>query len=248
MTRILGLLTLVGIFYTLYDAFRNQRYMWIFGILFFPGLGALLYFILIMLPQMRTQEFAEQASESIESFFFPEKELQELEERVEMAPSFQNKIALSEAYQRAGRFEDALAINESLVQGYAKKDAKVWKGIAYAYFHLGQYGRVPAAIEKMKLYRSGNKPTEFDLLLPMALEKMGNFSAAEIEYGVLADTFNGEEARCRFAQFLQTQGKNKEAREIYEEMLQYAKTSPPYYKQAQKQWLNIARRELKVLS
>ncbi|MEM6805095.1 MAG: hypothetical protein AAF696_27110, partial [Bacteroidota bacterium] len=90
MKGFIGLLMLLGTLYTLYDAFNTRRHVWVLVIFFFPGLGPLLYFIVMMLPRMKTKQFTEQATEGIESFFFPEKELKELEERVDMAPSFQN--------------------------------------------------------------------------------------------------------------------------------------------------------------
>ncbi|MEL6252994.1 MAG: PLDc N-terminal domain-containing protein [Bacteroidota bacterium] len=248
MGRILGILVVVVQLYFMYDAYQKRKFFWIFVILFAPGLGSIIYFFIEKYPELKDKGITDKAGESLESFFYPDKEIQKLEEAVELSPSFKNRMALADGYQRARRYEDALEIYTALSKGPNKQDPNIWKGIAYAQFQLKNVDKVPAAVERMREFRSGNKPSEFDLLLPEALEQMGNLAAAEIEYSALAETFSGEQARCRYAQFLQSQGKEDQAREIYNEMLLYAKTSPQYYKQSQKEWLNIARRELKVLN
>lgn len=245
MGRIFGILVIALQLYFIYDAYKRKLWLWMVILIFFPGFSSLFYFFFVIFPEINQQKLADQANEGFQSFFFPENELEKLKEQAEFAPSFKNKMALADGFQRSGKFEEALEIYRSMNTGPNKQDPNIWKGIAYGEFHLGNFGEVPAAIALMRKFRSSKKPTEFDLLLPQALEEMGDIEAAGKEYKQLAKTYSGDEARCRYAMFLQSQGKNEEARLIFEEMLKDAKASPQYYKKAQKAWLNIARRELR---
>lgn len=245
MSRILFFLAAAGQLYCIYDAFRRKLWLWVAILVFFPGFSAAFYFFLILLPEINQKGLTDQANEGLQSFFFPEKELEKLKEQAAFAPSFKNKMALADGYQRSGKFEEALSIYTSMDQGPNKQDPTIWKGIAYGEFQLGNFSKVPAAIANMRKFRSSKKPTEFDLLMPQALEEIGDLEGAAQEYKQLAKTYSGDEARCRYAMFLQSQGKEEEAKSIFEEMIRDANASPQYYKKAQKVWLNIARRELK---
>jgi len=64
------------------------------------------------------------------------------------------------------------------------------------------------------------------------------------EYQVLADYYRGAESKCRYALFLNKLGKTEQAQRLFQEMLNYAKDAPKFYRQAQKQWLEIAKQHV----
>ena len=96
-----------------------------------------------------------------------------------MSPSFANKIAYAEGLQKSGKFKEALEIYLPLSDGTNGEDPAIWEGVAHAWFQLGEYEKVPAAIEKMRQNREKRRPDEFDLLLPRTLHKLGKLEEAE---------------------------------------------------------------------
>ncbi|MGZ5989353.1 MAG: tetratricopeptide repeat protein, partial [Rhizomicrobium sp.] len=83
------------------------------------------------------------------------------------------------------------------------------------------------------------------LLYARALEAQGKTDEAIAEYRRLVPYFSGEEARARFAMLLDKTGARDEARAIYQEIVKLLDGAPARYRQAQKEWGDIARRGLK---
>ena len=71
-------------------------------------------------------------------------------------------------------------------------------------------------------------------------------SAAERAYTEAVEIFSGEEARYRYCMMLTAQGQTERARLIFEALLKNAERLPPYYRDAQAEWIKGAKRELAV--
>ena len=72
-------------------------------------------------------------------------------------------------------------------------------------------------------------------------------SAAEAAYAEAVEIFSGEEARSRYGMMLTVQGQTERARLIFEALLKNAERLPPYYRDAQAEWIKGAKRELAVV-
>lgn len=243
MPQFLAFLSIALQAYFIYHAYKRNQTTWIFVLLFLSFIGVLIYIFAVMWPELQAKGVADKAGEGIESFFFPEKELNRLREQMDISPSFANKIAYAEGLQKSGKFEEALTIYTGISSGPNGEDPSIWEGFAHAYFQIGEYEKVPPAIQKMRLYRDKQRPDGFNLLLPRALHKMGKLEQAEKEYQELAESFNGEEGRCRYALFLKETGREEEANVIFQDILRHAKASPAYYRRAQQEWIKTAQKE-----
>jgi hypothetical protein len=79
------------------------------------------------------------------------------------------------------------------------------------------------------------------LIAARALEGLGRFDEALAEYRVLADTYSGEEGRWRCGALLVRMGRGAEAGDIFRRMLRNADRMPEHYREAQHEWLALAR-------
>jgi hypothetical protein len=58
---------------------------------------------------------------------------------------------------------------------------------------------------------------------------------------VLADTYPGEEGRWRYGALLKRLGRADAAQDVFRRMLRNAERLPQHYREAQKDWLDLAR-------
>ncbi|HKD23671.1 MAG TPA: hypothetical protein VKB71_16765, partial [Rhizomicrobium sp.] len=78
-----------------------------------------------------------------------------------------------------------------------------------------------------------------------ALEAQGKDQEALAVYRKIAPIYPGQEARCRYAMLLQKLGRNDEARPHFQEIVKSLDGAPRHYRQAQKEWGDIARAALR---
>ncbi|MEL7535302.1 MAG: tetratricopeptide repeat protein [Bacteroidota bacterium] len=239
-----GILTIAAQIYFGIHAYKRGKTFWIFLIIFLPLIGIGIYFFTEYLPEMEKKGVTDGAKSSVESFFFPEKETKEREERFSYAPNHANRMALAEAYQKSGRFEEALALYLPVSKGLYADDPAIWAGIGHAQFHLGHFEAAVEALQKRKAIRKDIRPDDFDLLLPRSLEALGRKSEALDLYAYMSKAYSGEEARYRYAELLKETGQPELAREVFEEMIRHANLSPAHYRKAQAEWISAAKRSI----
>jgi hypothetical protein len=58
---------------------------------------------------------------------------------------------------------------------------------------------------------------------------------------VLADTYPGEEGRWRYGLLLRRLGRSDDAKAVFQRMLRNAERQPQHYREAQHDWLKLAR-------
>jgi len=63
---------------------------------------------------------------------------------------------------------------------------------------------------------------------------------------VLADTYAGEEGRWRYGALLVRMGRTGDAAEIFRRMLRNADRMPEHYREAQREWLTLARGQMQA--
>jgi hypothetical protein len=78
-------------------------------------------------------------------------------------------------------------------------------------------------------------------LIACALEGLERLEDALGEFGVLADTYPGEEGRWRYGALLKRLGRTGAAQDVFRRMLRNAERLPQHYREAQKDWLDLAR-------
>ncbi len=242
---LLGLLSLIiQIFFAVHAVKTGRDRYWLFIIIFFPGIGSLVYFFAEFLPEMRAGAVFRQAGSTLGKLVDPGRELRQMQEELELNDSVKNRLALAKAYVDAGMFDEAIAMYESCMQGIHTDDPPAMEGLCCAYFFKGDYAGAKEKLLTLREMRGERTGDEFDLLLARTYEYMGETQAALEEYAYLEKVFTGEEARCRYALLLKKEGRNEEARELFEKIIRNVKLSPGFHQKNQKQWVNIAKKEI----
>jgi hypothetical protein len=98
-----------------------------------------------------------------------------------------------------------------------------------------------ATLERLFAANPEFSSSEADLLAARILETKGRSPEALSAYERLSATYPGEEAKSRMA-LLQRTGAEQRARAIFAEIRKSVERSPAFYRRAQREWYEIARR------
>ena len=225
----------------IHAARRGKSSMWYFAIIALPIIGALAYIIFEMWPEMKgrpgTRRMIKDASWAMKS---PETRYDILAEELKAVPTIENRHALAVECILQKRYADAIVILKMGLQGAQAKDVLLLLTLAEAYFYQRNFN---ACLETFGELRSANpeyyKP-DAHLLFARALEMAGRDAEALEEYGALAATYPGQEARYRYANLLSMNGKTGQARATASELLRMVERGNRNYKNAQKEWYDKA--------
>ncbi|MEW6349149.1 MAG: hypothetical protein AB1646_08805 [Thermodesulfobacteriota bacterium] len=241
---ILFVLTIaVQVYFAVHAVKSGRSWYWLYIIILFPGVGCLVYFFAEYLPELRADKRVHAIRAGIERTVNPTKRLRALKDQVELTPSLENKQLLAQEYVNVGMFDDAISTYKDCMQGMYAKDLTLVEGLARAYYMAGDLRNARQTLETLRELRGDRKGDEADLLYAKVLEESGDIRAALQEYPEVAKSFLGEEARCRYALLLRKVGKAQEANELFAEILRNGRLSERFYRNTQKQWIDIAKRE-----
>ncbi len=232
---ILGAIGIIFQVYFVIHAIKNGKdRFWVYIIIFFPLVGCLVYFFIEVLPDLQTTHRAKSKAKK-------KRKLSYLKDQVELSPSVKNKKALAEHYLNKGRFNQAIELYQSCLEGVHENDPAIVEGICLAVFFNGDIEKAKSYLINLREIREEFKGDEFDLLFARACEELGEFDLALKEYPEIIKMFSGDEARCRYAMLLHKLGKKDDAKKHFNEIIKKAKYSPKFYKKSQKEWIDIAK-------
>jgi hypothetical protein len=224
---------------------RGNIFPWIYVIIFLPGIGSLIYIAVEIIPELLRGRAAARLKSGAASALDPNKSFREAHRAAELVGSVDSKRALAEEYLARGAYADAVEIYRATAVGQFKDDPALLMGLARAQFLNNDPGGAQASLDALQAADPSFVSGDAHLLYARALEAQGKTDEAIAEYRRLVPYFSGEEARARFAMLLDKMGARDEARAIYQEIVKLLDGAPARYRQAQKEWGDIARRGLK---
>ncbi len=233
----------VQVYFAVHAVKTGRSWYWLYIIILFPGVGCLVYLFAEYLPELRADRRVHAIRTSIERTVNPTKRLRALQDQVELTPSLENKQLLAQEYGNVGMFDEAISTYQSCMQGMYAKDLTLLEGLSRAYYLAGDFKNARQTLDTLRELRGPGKGDDTDLLYAKVLEELGDIRGALPAYAEVAKLFLGEEARCRYALLLRKVGKAEEANALFDEILRNARLSERFYRNAQKQWIDIARRE-----
>ena len=119
-------------------------------------------------------------------------------------------------------------------------------GLTRALFSLGDTAQVLDTLERLREANPEYNSPEGHLLYARSLEMEGRTDAALSEYAALIAYYPGQEARCRYALLLQLSGQVAKARNLFEDICKAIDYGPRHQYRAQREWYELARRQLAV--
>lgn len=225
-----------------YHAFKTGRpYWWLFIIMGFPVMGCILYYFIEVFPTSRESRRAEQAMRAVSRALNPDKTLNERIAELEACGSVDNRIALARTCIERKMYFEAAALYRSCMTGMYENDPDLRFGLASALELSSVFEDAHKLASELRETHPAFRPNEVRLILAKSLEGVGRFDEALKEFEYLADNYPGEEGRFRYGALLKRVGKTDAARDVFQRMLRNAQRMPGHYREAQREWLGLAR-------
>jgi hypothetical protein len=228
-----------------YHALKTGRAWWWIGVIMgFPVGGCLLYYFIEVFPNTRESRKAEKAVQAIVKSFDPDKSLREHVANLEDCGSVENRIALARSCMDRKMVREAASLYRSCLAGVHGTDPAIRFGLASALLGAGDHKEAHAVAQALRRSHASFRGPEVQMVEAKALESLGRFDEALAQYRVLADTYSGEEGRWLYGALLVRMGRIGEAGEIFSRMLRNAQRMPEHYREAQHEWLALARQQV----
>jgi hypothetical protein len=236
-----GLVLLIQLSFA-YHALKTRRpYWWLFVIMGFPVMGCVLYYFIEVFPSSRESRSAHKAARAIARALDPDKDLRARVADVEACGSVENRMLLARECMEQEMYPEAAALYRSCLSGVHETDPDLRYGLAGAVFMEGRHEEAFELLRRLRASHPGFRRADVGLLLACALEGANRLDEALAEFGVLADTYPGEEGRWRYGLLLKRLGRSDDARAVFQRMLRNAERQPQHYREAQHDWLKLAR-------
>jgi len=241
----LGLLTLLVQFACAAHVVRTDRsYVWIVPIVLVPWLGCAAYLLVAVLPDALGSVAGRRFADDVPNITDPGTSYRQKKRDVELVGSAQAKRVFAEECIKRGRFQDAVDLYTSAAQGVQAEDPALLNGLGRAKLLAGDGAGAEAAFATLRKVDPPSFTADAQLDYARALALQDKFDEARAQYEALLRVYPGEEARCRYAVLLDKLGERDRAKELFREIVASVKGAPSYYRSRQREWTNIARRNL----
>ncbi|MGE8362882.1 tetratricopeptide repeat protein [Pseudomonas sp.] len=224
----------------------QERY-WLYLIIALPGLGCLIYFLGIMLPDMLGSRRGRHALNQLHDSIDPQRHLRALRDELDIRDTRETRLNLADELLRMGQPEEAATHYQMALRGIHIDAPDILLGLARARFALGDFAGCRDALERLIDKNPDFRSADGHLLYARALEGLGDDLKAEEEYQALNRYYAGPEASYRYALLLARLGRLREARELHEQIQTHARRAARHYRTLHKEWLDLSRQALRSL-
>jgi hypothetical protein len=226
-----------------YHAFKTGRpYWWIFVIMAFPVMGALIYFLIEVMPGSRSERGLKKIGNDIVKAINPDRDMKRKAEELAICGSVENKLKMAEELVERGMFDEAIDLYKSAREGQYYFASDLLYNFARARFFNGEYLEARKLLGELQEHAPRYYPQEVALMKARAAGKFGDRSTARAEIEMLLDKFVGLEARYRYAEVLFEDGQAARAKAELERVIDHAKRFK--VSAEEKTWAKLARQGL----
>ncbi|MEP7144426.1 MAG: PLDc N-terminal domain-containing protein [Ferruginibacter sp.] len=219
---------------------KGNQNRWIWLIIFLPLLGSLIY----IFTEIFTRRGIEQVQSGVGAVFNPSGKIKTLQENLRFADTFNNRMALADAYLDAGQVDKAIELYEKSLTGTFIGNEQANMQLIIAYFEKRRFEDLITTAKKIyhlpQFVRS-----RAHMLYAISLGYTNNNEAAEKEFAFMKGRFSNYESRYHFGMFLKRSMRVEEAKKVFMEMLDESSHLSPNEKRNNRTWLNHAKEELK---
>ena len=193
---------------------QRNSYYWILAIIFLPVIGSLLYLFMNVIQKRDI----EKAQESIVTVINPSKKIKDLEKRLKFSETFENRVALADAFLDESMFDEAIEHYKASLKDVFENDFYVLTRLQEAYYYAAKFKESISIAERIRENPSFAK-SKASFLYGMALEKEGDIERAESFLRNFDAPYNYYMERLELARFLIRNDKIKDGKIIYQEMV-----------------------------
>lgn len=214
----IGLHVLVAIFFAVHVIRSGQQMYWLMILFMFPGIGSIVYFIAIYLPNSRLNHGARKVVTAAAKSLDPGRELREARDAYDYTPTAQNQMRLANALLETGNAAEAATTYEACLQGPFSGDLEIRFGAARATLACG---RAAAAVTHLQTIRNSDanfRAEQVSLLLAQALAGSGRQDEARAEFEYALSRHNSFTTQAEFAIWAAGAGDAAKANALYAEL------------------------------
>lgn len=196
---------------------RNQ--MWIMLIIFVPLVGCIAYFIVEVLPGMQGNRHVRTARAKAVAAIDPRREERAARDALDLADTAANRLRLADALAALGRHEEAIPLyREAIRMTAGDVDARTQGKLAASLFETGQGAEALALLDAIPEPAGQSERDRQSLLRARIFDHLGRKDEALALYADIVTRMPGEEARCRYAALLLSEGWENKALKVLEEV------------------------------
>jgi hypothetical protein len=213
-------------------ALRTGHRDWIM-ILFFPIVGPLAYFVMVILPDMQGNKHVRTARSQVVHALNPEREVRAARDALGLADTAANRLRLADALAALGQYDQAIPLyRESIRMTVGEIDVRTQGKLAASLYETGEGVEAVALLDAIEPIGQSERDRQL-LLRAKIYEQMGRREDALALYEDVVTRIPGEEARCRYAALLIAEGWDKKALKVLEEVEQRMKHLDRYQRAAE---------------
>jgi hypothetical protein len=216
----------------------HQNTYWLWVIIAFPGIGALIYLFAVILPEWSGGASARRMGQAARNAVDPGHAYRQAKAAYDDTPTVQNMMKLAEAASGMGRWAEAEALYAKAAQGFYAEDPALLLGRARALVELSRPEEAVAPLDALKAL--GSRLPEADLLRARAMQALGRAGDAEKAYAAAVERMAGLEALARQAVFLAQTGRKDEAKRILEDLEVRTRKTQAHFRVEAKRWRDFA--------
>lgn len=215
----------------LYHAYKNGKdYFWYAIIFLLPLLGAIMYLVTQV---FNTNDF-EKVADEIATIIVPSRKVKEAQKQLAFSDTFQNRVALADAYFENNDYENASLQYEAALKGNYQKDFYVMTQMIGAMSQSKNYEEVIRLADEIKdKHEFQNSKSQY--IYGLALDKLGRIEEAEQNLKTVDQRYSNYAERLVLAEFYQRNGKREKAIEILDEIISESQHMTPKNKKLYRQ-------------
>lgn len=225
----------------------GRPYYWIF-IIMVPGIGALAYLVVELLPEFLDSFQGRRALRGVKKTLDPGGDLRQREREHRLSGSVDATRHLASELIENGQYEEAIEHYRQALTGLYERDPDLLLGLATAQFADDQFEAARQTLDLLIEHNPDYRSSEGHLLYARSVEACGDTEKAIEEYAAVSAYYAGAEAQLRYGRLLEQTGDSEGALREYEEIINAAELAPRHYKKAQREWIREAREGVTRLS
>ncbi len=202
--------------FCLYHAYKNgadQKWLWV--IIIIPLLGCVLY----LFDRFHNQDNVETITENVKGTMKPNYLLSKMEEEAQFSGTVVNKTRLADEYTSKEKYERAIALYESCLEGFNKDDPQLLMKLLKANYLNNAYEEAVRIGEKLKSERFFQNTAE-KIAYAIALQKTGAIALAEQVFQEMDIRFTNYKHRIEYGNFLLQTNRPQDAKAKFATLLE----------------------------
>lgn len=217
---------------------------WFYIILFFPGIGSLVYITVEILPAANWDHLLDLDFGFLE--FFRKRRLARLADKAEFAPTVENRSKYADELAHQGETDQAIEIYQGCLRGALKDDSSLIFALAGIQEKASKWDGVLTTLSQLRPEDYRRENTRSLRYHAIALDGLQRYDEAIKIFRELLDGWPGEEIRCRLAVLLLRLNHFDEAIKLFEEIKLNSKRGSSHYRVVNRYWIRWALHILKT--